>query len=58
MLQRGYAVVTDQAGVVVTDSHAVAVGSTIHARLRQGTLLATVTEKRDEPDHDAGDTHD
>jgi exodeoxyribonuclease VII large subunit len=58
VLQRGYAVVTDEAGAVVTDAHALAVGSTIHARLRKGTLLATVTEKRNDPDHDAGDTHD
>jgi len=42
VLQRGYAVVADEAGRVVTDTGAVAPGDRIHARLRRGTLLATV----------------
>ncbi|HET6583598.1 MAG TPA: exodeoxyribonuclease VII large subunit, partial [Nannocystaceae bacterium] len=50
VLQRGYVVVTDESGKVVTDASAVLVGDRIHARLRRGTLLATVTERRDEPD--------
>jgi exodeoxyribonuclease VII large subunit len=52
VLQRGYAVVTDEAGAVVTDARGLAVGSTIQARLRRGTLHATVTAKHHEPEGD------
>jgi exodeoxyribonuclease VII large subunit len=41
-LQRGYAIVTDSNGKVVTDSGAVAVGDEVSARLASGVLGLTV----------------
>ncbi len=52
VLQRGYAVVTDAAGTVVTDARALEPGDTIQAKLRSGTLLATVVRRHEDPDHD------
>ena len=46
-LERGYAIVTDDNGHVVQSFDAVATGDTIHARLHQGNVTATVTETRD-----------
>ncbi len=43
-LQRGYAIVTDQAGRVVSDAAAVAVGDEVRARLARGQLGLTVTK--------------
>ncbi|HSQ69623.1 MAG TPA: exodeoxyribonuclease VII large subunit [Steroidobacteraceae bacterium] len=45
-LSRGYAIVTDQSGHVVTDAGGVASGAPIEARLANGTLCATVTGTR------------
>jgi exodeoxyribonuclease VII large subunit len=52
VLQRGYAVVTDGSGGVVTDARTVEPGVTIQARLRRGTLLATVVQRCDDPEDD------
>jgi exodeoxyribonuclease VII large subunit len=41
-LQRGYAIVTDTEGQVITDASRVAVGRRIHARLSLGHLVARV----------------
>jgi exodeoxyribonuclease VII large subunit len=41
-LERGYAIVSDQSGKVLTDSGAVARGTTIDVRLARGSLDATV----------------
>jgi exodeoxyribonuclease VII large subunit len=43
-LERGYAIVTDGAGKVLTDSSAVARGASIDVRLARGGLAATVDE--------------
>lgn len=50
-LQRGYAIVTDAAGTVITDARTVRPGDTIHARLARGALRARVEESQtpDEP---------
>jgi exodeoxyribonuclease VII large subunit len=42
-LQRGYAILTDREGKVVSDSAAVAVGDELRARLARGELGVTVT---------------
>jgi exodeoxyribonuclease VII large subunit len=42
-LERGYAIVLDEAGRVVSDATAVATGAAIEARLARGALRATVT---------------
>lgn len=47
-LRRGYAIVTNDAGRVVTDARAVARGALLHARLAQGAIRARV-ESIEEP---------
>jgi len=47
-LSRGYAIITTQQGVAVTDSKQVNVGETLNAQLHQGKLTCTVQ----------GQTHD
>ena len=42
-LERGYAIVTDAAGTVVTTPPALAPGARIEARLARGRCIATVT---------------
>ncbi len=46
-LDRGYAVVLDETGAVVSDASAVAVDSSVGVRLSKGSLDATVTEVRE-----------
>jgi exodeoxyribonuclease VII large subunit len=41
-LQRGYAIVTDKEGKVLTDAASVAVGDRVEARLAKGHLDLTV----------------
>ena len=43
-LERGYAIVTDDGGHVLTEASSLETGQTVHARLRQGRLIARVTE--------------
>lgn len=43
VLARGYAIVSDDQGQVLRNASHVAVGQTLHARLGQGTIAATVT---------------
>jgi exodeoxyribonuclease VII large subunit len=47
-LERGYAIVTDAGGHVVTDSAAVAPGAAIDVRLKRGGLAATVAAVKPE----------
>lgn len=47
-LRRGYAIVTNDAGRVVTDARDIAVGALLHARLAQGAVRARI-EHIDEP---------
>jgi exodeoxyribonuclease VII large subunit len=47
-LSRGYAIVTDQDGHVVTDASGIGSGAPIEARLAKGILRATVTGAREE----------
>jgi exodeoxyribonuclease VII large subunit len=49
-LQRGYAIVSDASGNVLTDVTAVKSGAAIHARLARGELTATVQRIRTEDD--------
>jgi exodeoxyribonuclease VII large subunit len=51
-LQRGYAIVTDAAGAVVTDASTVKQGDTIQARLSRGTLQARVEQPLPHPADD------
>lgn len=51
-LARGYALVYDAAGGVLTDSAAVNVGELIDVRLRRGSLTASVREKRTQDGQD------
>ncbi len=51
-LARGYAIVTDAGGHVITDSREVAPGTPIEARLARGRLDATVTASRSAEDAD------
>jgi len=44
-LSRGYAIITTQQGVAVTDSKQVNVGDTLNAQLHQGKLTCTVQEQ-------------
>jgi len=44
-LSRGYAIITTQQGVAVTDSKQVNVGETLNAQLHQGKLTCTVQEQ-------------
>jgi exodeoxyribonuclease VII large subunit len=44
ILDRGYAIVTDEAGNIVKDSAAAPPGSAIQARLARGRLNATVSK--------------
>jgi len=44
-LSRGYAIITTQEGVAVTDSKQVNVGETLNAQLHQGNLTCTVQEQ-------------
>lgn len=46
ILERGYAIVTDEAGTILKDSHAVPDGSLIQARLASGNLRARVENLR------------
>ena len=48
-LERGYAIVLDEAGRVVSDATAVAAGAAIEARLARGALRATVTGRVEAP---------
>ncbi|MCB1675290.1 MAG: exodeoxyribonuclease VII large subunit [Halioglobus sp.] len=43
-LQRGYAIITDDQGNVLRDTHSVAVGETVRARLAKGLLGLTINE--------------
>jgi exodeoxyribonuclease VII large subunit len=45
-LDRGYAIVADAAGHVVTEATALKPGAEIEARLARGSVRATVTEVR------------
>lgn len=47
-LKRGYAIVTDDGGHVITDSADVESGEVIHARLQSGSLTAEVKSKESE----------
>ena len=49
-LQRGYAIVTDSAGKVITDAATVAKGDQVEARLAKGKLALTVREALNDPD--------
>lgn len=49
-LQRGYAIVTNDEGHVVTDSNALAVGRRVHGRLAQGTFSARVERTDNDTD--------
>ena len=49
-LQRGYAIVTDSAGKVITDASTVAKGDNVEARLAKGRLALTVREAASDPD--------
>ncbi len=42
-LERGYAIVTDSKGQVITDAATTAVGHTIHSKLATGAIKSTVT---------------
>ncbi len=42
-LERGYAIVTDSEGQVITDATTTAVGHTIHSKLATGAIRSTVT---------------
>lgn len=46
VLERGYAIVEDEAGLLVRDAAAVSAGSAIHVRLAKGRLSARVTSTR------------
>jgi exodeoxyribonuclease VII large subunit len=45
-LQRGYAIVTDHVGRVLTDAHHAAPGSVIQAQLARGKFVATVNSRQ------------
>lgn len=47
VLKRGYSMVTDAGGGVLTDPHAVMVGEQVQVRMDKGTLFCTVDEKED-----------
>ena len=49
-LQRGYAIVTDSAGKVITDASTVVKGDLVEARLAKGKLALSVHEVLDDPD--------
>ena len=46
-LSRGYAIVTTDLGVAVTNSEQVQTGDTLHAQFHQGAVTCTVQEKQD-----------
>ena len=46
-LERGYAVVSDTKGNVLTDAHKTKLGASIRARLAHGELTATVNNIRE-----------
>jgi exodeoxyribonuclease VII large subunit len=50
-LQRGYAIVTDAAGTVITEAQRTRVGEIVHARLAHGALVARIerTSASDQP---------
>ncbi len=50
VLERGYAVVTDEAGKVLTEAAALSVGDGIHVRLRHGMVHATIQRLVPEPE--------
>lgn len=54
VLQRGYAVVTDQTGTALVDAAAVEHGDTLDVRLHRGTLRVAVTQRQLAPD-ESGD---
>jgi len=45
ILERGYAIVTDEAGIIVKESGAVPVGAAIRVRLGDGRLIAEVKDR-------------
>ncbi len=49
-LQRGYAIVSDEQGKVISSNQQVEVGQPLRARLASGSLALTVTATSDEPD--------
>jgi exodeoxyribonuclease VII large subunit len=53
-LDRGYAIVLDSAGHVLTDAGLLAPGDTVVARLARGRFSATVTASTGGPDRDPG----
>lgn len=50
VLQRGYAVVTDDSGQAITQATMVPIGDTVHIRLSRGRLAARVERQDDEPE--------
>jgi exodeoxyribonuclease VII large subunit len=48
ILDRGYAIVTNESGAIVKDSQAAPVDSGVHIRLAQGNLDATVRRNQGE----------
>jgi exodeoxyribonuclease VII large subunit len=48
ILDRGYAIVTNESGAIVNDSHAAPLDSSVHIRLAQGSLDATVRRNQGE----------
>ena len=51
VLSRGYSMVTDEAGTLVTSAGAVEPGQRIHVSLRSGSLTAQVTQIQEEDRH-------
>ena len=45
VLDRGYAIVMDDAGKALTSSGNIKVGDTIHTRLANGKIISNVTKK-------------
>lgn len=52
-LQRGYAIVTDDHGKVLTDARMLHAGDTVHARVGRGQFVARVERTTDIPDSDS-----
>ena len=51
MLQRGYAIITDDTGTVVTQSEALSAGDSVTARLADGSAELRVSETH--PDNES-----
>ena len=49
ILERGYAIVTNQQGQLIRAADAVQTGETIHTRLGRGSLRSTVVEREPAP---------